>query len=73
MKRDFTPGFKTSLHYKDLGIALAIGSEYGVPLPVTGLIHEMMGAMKTSGRGEHDHSAIMTAVENLAGTAVKKP
>jgi len=73
LKRDFKPGFKTKLHYKDLGIALAAGSEYGVPLPVTGLIHEIMGAMKVSGRGEYDHSGIITVLEDLAKTEIKKP
>jgi len=72
LKRDFKPGFKTKLHYKDLGIALAAGSEYGVPLPVTSVIHEMMGAMKVSGRGEYDHSGIITVLEELAKTEVKK-
>jgi len=72
LKRDFKPGFKTKLHYKDLGIALAAGSEYGVPLPVTGLIHQMMGAMKFSGRGEYDHSGIITVLEELAKTEIKK-
>lgn len=71
LKRDFKPGFKTRLHYKDLGIALAAGAEYGVPLPVTSLIHEMMGAMKTSGLGESDHSGIMTVLEDLAKFEVK--
>lgn len=73
LKRDFKPGFKTKLHYKDLGIALAAGSEYGVPLPVTGLIHEIMGAMKVSGRGEYDHSGIIIVLEDLAKTEIKKP
>jgi len=73
LKRDFKPGFKTKLHYKDLGIALAAGSEYGVPLPVTGLIHQMMGSMKVSGRGEYDHSGIITVLEDLAKTEIKKP
>jgi 2-hydroxy-3-oxopropionate reductase len=72
LKRDFQPGFKTKLHYKDLGIALAAGSEYGVPLPVTGLVHEMMGVMKASGRGEYDHSGIITVLEDLAKAEVKK-
>jgi len=71
LKRDFKPGFKTRLHYKDLGIALSAGSEYGVPLPVTALIHEMMGAMKVSGRGEYDHSAIITILEDLARVEAK--
>lgn len=73
LKRDFKPGFKVRLHYKDLGIALAAGSEYGVPLPVTSLIHEMMGAMKASGRGEYDHSGILTVVEDLARMGSTKP
>lgn len=71
LKRDFKPGFKTRLHYKDLGIALSAGSEYGVPLPVTAIIHEMMGAMKVLGRGEYDHSAIITLLEDLAKVEVK--
>jgi 2-hydroxy-3-oxopropionate reductase len=73
LKRNFQPGFKTRLHYKDLGIVLAAGSEYGVPLPVTSLIHEMMGAMKVLGRGETDHSAIVTLLEDLAKVEVRKP
>jgi 2-hydroxy-3-oxopropionate reductase len=72
LKGDFKPGFKTKLHYKDLGIALAAGSEYGVPLPVTSLIHEMMGAMKVGGRGEYDHSGIITVLQELAKLETKK-
>jgi 2-hydroxy-3-oxopropionate reductase len=72
LKGDFKPGFKTRLHYKDLGIALAAGSEYGVPLPVTGLIHEMMGVMKVWGRGEYDHSGIITVLQELAKSETKK-
>jgi 2-hydroxy-3-oxopropionate reductase len=72
LKGDFKPGFKTRLHYKDLGIALAAGSEYGVPLPVTSLIHEMMGIMKVWGRGECDHSGIITVLQDLARAETKK-
>jgi len=72
LNREFKPGFKTKLHHKDLGIALATGSQYDVALPVTGLIHEMMGAMKASGRGEYDHSGIITVLEDLAKVEVKK-
>lgn len=70
LKGDFKPGFKTRLHYKDLSIAMAAAAEYNVPLPVTGLIREMMGAMKALGRGEYDHSGIITILEDLAGTKV---
>jgi 2-hydroxy-3-oxopropionate reductase len=67
LQRDFKPGFKTRLHYKDLSIAMEVGSEFNVPLPVTGLIREMMGAMKAVGREEYDHSGIITILEDLAG------
>jgi 2-hydroxy-3-oxopropionate reductase len=70
LKGDFKPGFKTRLHCKDLSIAMAAAAEYNVPLPVTGLIREMMGAMKALGRGEYDHSGIITILEDLAGTKV---
>ena len=36
LEHDFTPGFSIDLHHKDLGIALAAGREFGVPLPVHG-------------------------------------
>lgn len=72
LKRDFKPGAKTKLLYKDLGFALAAGSEYEVPLPVTALIYELMGVMKASGRDEYDHSGIITVLEDLAGVEVKK-
>ncbi len=72
LKGDFKPGFKTKLHYKDLGIALAAGSEYGAPLPITSLIHEMMGAMKVGGRGDYDHSGIITVLQDLARLETKK-
>jgi 2-hydroxy-3-oxopropionate reductase len=71
LKRNFKPGFKVKLHYKDLNIALATGSEYGVPLPGTALVHEMFGAMKAAGRGEDDHSGVITVLEQLAGIEVK--
>lgn len=69
--RDFTPGFKSRLHYKDLGIALRTGAEYDVPLPVTSILHELFGALKVSDRGESDHTAILTILEDLAKTKVE--
>lgn len=70
LKGDFRPGFKTRLHYKDLSIAMALASEYNVQLPVTGLVREMMGAMKALGREEYDHSGILTILDDLAGKKV---
>src|SRR5918911_4827220 len=43
---DFEPGFRIELHHKDLGIALAAGREYGVALPVTAIVDQMLEASK---------------------------
>jgi 2-hydroxy-3-oxopropionate reductase len=66
LEHDFDPGFKVELHHKDLGIALAAGREYGVALPVTALVSQMLEALLAKGRGDRDHSAILTLLEDLA-------
>jgi 2-hydroxy-3-oxopropionate reductase len=68
LDRNFKPGFRIRLHEKDLKIALATGSEYGVPLLVTSLVAQMMCAMKATGRGDLDHAGLVTLIEELAGT-----
>jgi 2-hydroxy-3-oxopropionate reductase len=69
--RNFTPGFKVKLHRKDLGIALAAGREYGVPLPFTAQVHEMMTALIVAGHGEDDHASIATILEGMAGHSIR--
>jgi 2-hydroxy-3-oxopropionate reductase len=72
LERNFKPGFRIRLHEKDLKIALATGSEYGVPLMVTGLVAQMMAAMKSTGRGDLDHAGLVTFVEELAKTELSQ-
>jgi 2-hydroxy-3-oxopropionate reductase len=71
LQRNFQPGFRTRLHQKDLTIALATGREYGVPLMLTGVLEQMMTAMKSKGRGELDHSALVTLIEEMAQIELK--
>ncbi len=66
LQHNFQPGFKIALHEKDLGIALAAGREYGVPLPVTAIVDQMLQALKLRGKGEQDHSALLTLIEDWA-------
>ncbi len=66
LSRQFDPGFKLELHHKDLGIALAAGREYGVSLPVTAMVDQMLQSLRNKGLGEKDHSAILTQIEDLA-------
>lgn len=63
----FEPGFRIRLHVKDLGIALATGKAYGVPLFATALLHEVLNALIAQGHGDLDHSAIAKFVEGNAG------
>ncbi len=71
IRGDFQPGFKSKLHYKDLNIAMKTGNEYHVPLPATAIAHELFNAMIAAGRGELDHSAIITVLEDLAGVQAR--
>ncbi|MGH7811566.1 MAG: 2-hydroxy-3-oxopropionate reductase [Candidatus Binatia bacterium] len=74
LDRNFKPGFRIRLHEKDLKIALATGSEYGVPLMVTGVVGQMMTAMKGMGNGDLDHAGLVKFVEELAKTELgQKP
>ena len=66
LDRNFKPGFRIRLHEKDMKIALATGSEYGVPLMVTGVVGQMMTAMMGMGNGDLDHSGLVKFVEELA-------
>jgi 2-hydroxy-3-oxopropionate reductase len=66
LEHDFTPGFRIDLHHKDLGIALAAGREYGVPLPVTALVDQMLQALRQRGSGSEDHSALLRVIEDWA-------
>jgi len=72
MDRNFKPGFRIRLHQKDLHNALLTGKELEVPLPVTSLVQEMLGALTNEGKGDSDHSAIVTFIENLAKVEVRK-
>ncbi|ABG05764.1 2-hydroxy-3-oxopropionate reductase [Rubrobacter xylanophilus DSM 9941] len=67
LSRDFRPGFRAELHHKDLGIALAAGREYGVALPVTAVVDQLLLAMRRKGWGGEDHSALLRIIEDLSG------
>jgi 2-hydroxy-3-oxopropionate reductase len=63
---DFSPGFKSKFHYKDLNIIMKTALDYQVPLPVTAVVHELYTTMLIKGRGDYDHSGVLTIIEDLA-------
>jgi len=73
LEHNFRPGFKIALHHKDLGIALAAGREYGVPLPVTAIVDQMLQALRQRGQGDQDHSAMLTLIEDGARHTIGAP
>ena len=70
LDRNFNPGARVSMQHKDLGIALALGKEYNVPLPAAAQVHQMYNAMLAAGRGDLDHSSLVLLVEELARSQV---
>jgi len=71
--RNFKPGFRISLHQKDLRNALLAAESMKVSLPFTSLAQQMLIALMNEGKGNLDHSAIVTFIEKMAGMEVKKP
>jgi 2-hydroxy-3-oxopropionate reductase len=67
IKRTFDPGFRIALHQKDLNLALASGRELGVPLPATALAQQLFTACAAMDGAAWDHSAMVRALERLAG------
>ncbi len=70
--RNFKPGFRIQLHEKDLRNALLAAESMKVGLPLTSLVQQMLMALMTNGKGNLDHSAIVTFVEQMAGIEIKK-
>lgn len=64
---ELEPGFFGSYMYKDLRIAVNDSEEYGAPVPVTSLNHELFKSLEEKGRGDLDFSAVVTVIEDLAG------
>ena len=70
--RNFKPGFRIRLHQKDLRNALAAAESMKVSLPFTSLAQQVLMSLMNSGRGDLDHSAIATFIEDMARTEVHK-
>jgi 2-hydroxy-3-oxopropionate reductase len=62
---NFTPGFRVSLHHKDLGIAQRAARERGIALPATALVAELVQSLVAQGFGDLDHSALYLLAEQI--------
>jgi 2-hydroxy-3-oxopropionate reductase len=63
----FEPGFKLSLHRKDMNIVLQTGRELSLPLLGAAQVTTLMDALLAQGKGDLDNAALITLYELLAG------
>ena len=70
---DFQPGGKVDSQVKDLRYAMHMARQLKVSLPVTAVVNELFHAVQYAGRGEWDHSAIVTLIEDMAGVTARSP
>lgn len=64
---DYPLGFRTRLHRKDLGIALAVARELGVSMPVAAYVEQLETSLMKRGYGDEDVSNIARIVREQAG------
>ena len=70
---DFQPGGKVDSQVKDLRYAMQMARKLKVSLPVTSIVNELFHAVQYAGRGDWDHAAIITLIEEFAGVTARSP
>ncbi len=58
----FEPGFRMSLHHKDISLALESARLLELMLPNTAMVHQLMNGAMEKGLGNKDHSALINAI-----------
>jgi 2-hydroxy-3-oxopropionate reductase len=72
VERDFAAGIVAALHHKDIGVALELAQQSGVPLPITAQVMQQLNALMGSGYGEQDTSSLLLVLEQMMGQPDKK-
>jgi len=70
VNRAFEPGGPAKFQLKDLRNALSAAERLGLDLPITKLLHNLFDAMVQSGKGDMDHSGLLTHLEALNNITV---
>ena len=71
--RTFDPGFRITLHAKDLALALSGARDVGAVLPLTALTAQLLASNIANAGGDEDHSALVRAIERLSATTISAP
>jgi 2-hydroxy-3-oxopropionate reductase len=72
IQHQFMPGGKARFHHKDLGIALQLARSNGVAVPMTAFVDQLFLALTEQGKGDLDHSALLTMLELLSNYSLTK-
>jgi len=67
----FNPGFRIRLHQKDLNLALLAAKDLNLSLPNTAIAQQMFASCAAHDGGDLDHSALILAIEGLAGFSIR--
>jgi len=70
-KGDYEPGFASELMHKDLGLALNLGKEERVPLPIGALGQQIYSHLLSSGLGKKDTGVIFKVMEDLLNIKIR--
>ena len=67
---DFRPTFTATLLRKDFDLGLAAAREREVPLPVAGLVHQLIQGLVGRGYGDQDFAALLAMQADSAGVTL---
>ena len=70
-KGDFEPGFTVELMYKDLGLAMNLAKEQGLPMLMGTLAHQMYLYTNSSGLGKKDFTIVTKMFEDLMNVKLR--
>jgi 2-hydroxy-3-oxopropionate reductase len=71
VERDFAAGIVAALHHKDIGVAVGIARDAGIPMPVTAQVMQQLDALMAAGLGEQDTSSLLLVLEQMMGRKLK--
>lgn len=71
LARDFSPGGKVDISYKDQELETAFAKQLGVPLLLASVSQQVYQMARAAGLGQEDGLAVIKVFEQLAGVQVK--
>jgi 2-hydroxy-3-oxopropionate reductase len=67
LTKNFKPGFRAGLYNKDMGIAMETARLHQVPVPVSAVVAQLVGATVAAGWADDDYSKLARVLFDMAG------